>query len=107
MLRAPNPFAATGAANSFLANFEDLGMGFHGSDSQLTITPLQRQIIDAERERRAKAKQEQREEMQNGQGGDSQRPMNSRAGGGNTSNQSETVRYVNKSENPDYEFPDE
>jgi hypothetical protein len=104
-----NPFAETGAANSFLANFEDFGMGFQGSESQLTMTPLQRQIIDAERTRRAEAQQERREEMMEGNGGGQQqqpqRQRNSRAGGGGNSNrQSETVRYINKSENPDYEF---
>ncbi len=86
-------------------------MGFRGSDSQLSLTPFQRQVIDAERVRRSKQKQEQREEMMNqGQGGQqSQPPMNSRAGGsgGNTNKQSETVRYVNESENPDFIPPEQ
>lgn len=81
-------------------------MGFHGSESQLTMTPLQRQIIDAERTRRAEAQRERHEEMMGDTGGGQQqpqRPRNSRAGGG-SNRQSETVRYINKSENPDYEF---
>lgn len=87
-------------------------MGFRGSDDQRNLTPLQRQILDAERSRRARAKQERMEEMQSGTGGHGQqtpqggqRPTNSRAGG-NTRTQEETVRYINRSENPDYEFPE-
>lgn len=104
-----SPFAETGAASSFVTLFKDYGMGFHGSEDQLSLTPLQRQIIEAEEARRARQKQEQMEEMQNQQGGSSgvQRPMNSRAGGaGNSQSQSETVRYINTQENPDYEFPE-
>lgn len=84
-------------------------MGFQGSESQLTLTPFQRQIIDAERTRRAEAKQEKQDEMMSGQQGGGQqpqRPQNSRAGG-DSDRQSETVRYINESENPDYEFSDE
>lgn len=109
-----SPFAETGAASSFVTLFKDYGMGFHGSDDQLSLTPLQRQIIEAEEARRARAQEERMEEMRNPQGSPSGapagggRPRNSRAGGaGNTTNQSETVRYINKSENPDYEFPNQ
>jgi hypothetical protein len=84
-------------------------MGFRGSDDQRHLTPLQRQIIDAERSRRATAQQERQQEMMNQQPGGHgpSRPLNSRgpAGNGGSTRQSETVRYVNTSENPDHEAP--
>lgn len=103
----PNPFAETGAASSFVFLLEDYDMGFHGSDSQLTLTPLQRQIIEAEKSRQA----EQQEERMPDDGPSSNqpspsRPLNSKGsagGGGNKTSQQETVRYVNTSENPDYD----
>ncbi|AGC34292.1 tail assembly chaperone [Halorubrum sodomense tailed virus 2] len=107
-------FRRDGAASSFVTLFKDYNMGFHGSDDQLSLTPLQRQIIEAEEARRARAQEEKMEEMRNPSGSSpgaqagAGRPRNSRAGGaGNSTDQKETVRYINKSENPDFQFPNE
>lgn len=79
-------------------------MGVVGSDSQLTLTPFQRQIIEAEENRRAEEQQQQMDAARAGEGG-GQRPRNARAstgGTGETNTQSETVRYINTNENPEH-----
>jgi len=98
-----------GAASSLYDNLKEFDMGFRGTDDQRNLTPFQRQILDAERGRRAKKKKEQREKMRkearpNGQ--TPSRPTNSRAGGSSGNSQEETVRYINKNENPDFEAPE-
>ena len=112
MRRKQNPFAEMGGASSFVTLFKDYGMGFRGSDDQRDLTPLQRQIIEAEEVRRAEAQEQKHEEMREqatGGGGQSQpsRTMNSRAGGGGGGGSggngyAETTRYVNRAENPDF-----
>lgn len=97
----PNPFAETGAASSIIALSEDLGLDFVG-DSQLDITPFQRQMFEAEKAREAEAKEEKMEQARNGDGGGGGRTPNSMnnqsppASSGR--GQSETVRYLNDGE---------
>lgn len=105
MTRNPrNPFAETGAASSVIALQEDLGLDFVG-DSQLDITPFQRQMFEAEKAREAEAKEEKMEEARGGGGGGG-RQMNSMngqspPGGSSELSQSETVRYINEDEGED------
>ena len=90
----PNPFAETGAASSILTLQEDLGLSFVG-DSQLEITPFQRQMFEAEKARQAEA---QEEKMSQARGGSSRRKnsMNSQSPPASSGrSQSETVRYIN------------
>jgi len=83
------------------------------------VTPFQRQVLDAASRKEHEQQERKREEMQQqGPGGGSpgpSRPTNPRSngvgknpGGGGTSDlgQQETVRYVNRSENPDHPVHD-
>jgi len=78
------------------------------------VTPFQRQVLDAASQKEHKEQERKREEMQEqGPGGGSSgpsRPTNPRSngvgpgGGGGAPDlgQHETVRYVNRNENPDH-----
>ena len=101
-------FAETGAASSVLALKEDLGLDFVGND-QLEITPFQRQVFEAEKSRQTREKEKKMEEARNGAGGagggrtpnslNNQSPPG--AGAGNSSGQTETIRYVNEGDSTD------
>lgn len=103
MLNQPNPFAETGAASSILALKEDLGADFVGTDSQLDLTPFQRQMFEAEKARQAEA---QEEKMSQARGGSSRRQnsMNSQSPPASSGkSRSETVRYINEGDDNDEE----
>lgn len=77
------------------------------------MTPFQRQVIAAARKWEAEQERERQQELhQQAGGGGADRPRNSRASGGTGGQsglgQEETVRYINKQENPDHPvFQDE
>lgn len=109
-LTQPNPFAETGAASSFKRQIENYSNGLTdlpGVTHLGEITPFQRQVLDAavaEENRR----QEERQQEMKGQTSPA-RPTNPRAGGVGPKSgpqsqfgQHETVRYINKNENPDH-----
>lgn len=68
-----------------------MGIEVVGND-QTEITPLQRQVFDAEQARKAEKKQERMEQAQSGGAGGG-RKKNQMAGNSPTSSRSETVRY--------------
>lgn len=107
----PKPFATVGAASSVKRLLKDYESGIVGIDHQTTLTPFQRQILDAAEAHEAEQKRQRQEEMrQQAQQGGSGRQRNSRArsgggpsGGGETN--AETVRYINERESdPDYDY---
>lgn len=101
-LRTQNPFVETGAANSIFALADELGAGFVGSDSQLKLTPFQKQVFNSYKVAQQE-EQEARMEDAKGGGSSSSRPRNPRASSsGDDHSMSETVRY--KSNN---DFSDE
>lgn len=82
---------------------EDLGLDFVG-DSQMDITPFQRQVYEAEQARKARAKQEQMpNDMGGGGGGRTPNSRNNQSPGDSDLSRSETVRYVNESPDGDDE----
>jgi hypothetical protein len=99
-----------GAGSEFLGLYDDLGADFVGSDDQRKLTPFQRQVYSATKAKEAEEKEKKREEALGegaGGGGGPSRPRNPRSSSHPNSqnsgmNQQETVRYINKSENPDY-----
>lgn len=97
MRRQQRNFAETGAASSIVALLEKgIGLGY---SSQAELVPIQKQVIAAELARQSK---EQEEEME--QSRTSNQTPNAAARSHQSSlDETETVRYVNKSENPDYE----
>jgi sRNA-binding protein len=106
MLNRPNPFAETGAASSILALKEDIQLDFVG-ESQLDITPFQRQMIEAEKARQAEQKKEQQEKARNaggGGGGRTPNSMNSQSPAGSSHSNSETVRYINENDGDESEL---
>jgi hypothetical protein len=107
MLTRRNHFAETGAASSFKQQIEEHSCGYTdlpGVDHLGQITPFQRQVIDAANEKEAEEQERRQEEARKGNSGG--RPRNSRAQGseGSDMSQEETVRYVNKQENPDHDI---
>lgn len=96
----PNPFAETGAASSIIALSDDLGLDFVG-ESQLDITPFQRQMFEAEKARQAEEQEERMEQAQSGGEGGGRTPnsMNNQSPPGDSElSRSETVRYLNESD---------
>jgi hypothetical protein len=71
------------------------------------LTPFQNQVLDAAEKKEQEEKEKQREEARNGNG-----PQRNSRGGpsggspGSKMEQEETVRYVNRQENPDHEVHD-
>ena len=77
------------------------------------MTPFQRQVIAAARQKEHEAQQEQMPDMDGQQPQSPSRPKNARAGStstpsaGPTGSRSETIRYVNRDEYPDHPAHDE
>lgn len=101
------PFAKVGAASSVKRLLDQYNSQITGIEHQGQLTPIQRQILDAAEKHEAEKQRERREEMRQqqtgGRGGG--RTRNARAGGGQSggNTQAETVRYINKQENPDHD----
>jgi len=96
-----------GAASSFKNRIENHSNGITdlpGVDDMGDLTPFQNQVLDAAEKKEAEEKEKQREEARNGgsSGGSAGRQRNSRASNNGMSRE-EHVRYVNTSENPDFE----
>lgn len=109
MQKRQKPFAETGAASSFKNRIENHSGGITdlpGVDHIGDLTPFQKQVLDAAEQKEAEEQKRKREEarQQHGRGG---RSRNARSGSGDspgsTVEQEETVRYINKQENPDHE----
>lgn len=85
----------------------DVGASFVGCTDQSQLTPFQRQVIEATKVEEAKEQERQQEErMAQSQGNDG-RVRNSRRnrggdGGSSGLGSKETVRYINREENPDH-----
>lgn len=107
MRKRLKPFAETGAASSFKRRIENHSAGITdlpGVNDLGDLTPFQNQVLDAAEAKEQEEKRKQQEEARNqhSSGRSSSRTQNSRASN-NGMGHEETIRYVNKSENPDFE----
>lgn len=75
-----------------------MGIGIVG-DTQLDITPFQRQVFDAQKNLEAREKEKQMNQAQGGGG----RRKNQMAGQSPTASRSETVRYNSEDKREDEE----
>ena len=100
-------FAETGAASSFKNRVENHSGGITdlpGVEHMGDMTPFQNQVLDAAEKKEQEEKEKQRKEARENAGsGNSEPTRNARSGGSSNSDlgRTETVRYVNKQENPD------
>ncbi|UBF22041.1 tail assembly chaperone [Halorubrum virus HRTV-15] len=105
--RTPRSFADSGAAGIIFGLKSEVGAGFVGCDSQLEMTPFQRQVFEAEKVREHQEQERQMEAARGGNMGGGGRTPNaahpSVPSSGNKRSRRETVRYVNDSpdENPE------
>jgi len=106
------PFAETGAASSFKNRIENHANGvtdLPGVDHLGDLTPFQNQVLDAAQKKEAEEKKRQREEARNqgGKSGRQRNPKSSGPAGQGGFEREETVRYINKEENPDHQIHEE
>jgi hypothetical protein len=92
-----------GGASSFKNRVENHSQGITdlpGVDAFDDLTPFQNQVLDAAQRKEAEEKRKQQPDVG---GGGSNQTLNSRGPAASSGmNREETVRYVNKEENPDY-----